>query len=71
MAAQNSRDTIPTSYYINNVVQLPFAMIKECDNHCCMVIFLFFFFQFRCVKKQQELISKMYRLKSSETDKTR
>ena len=43
MAAYNSRDRIPTLYYINKVAQLLFA-IKECDNHCCVRHFLFSFF---------------------------
>ena len=42
MAAYNSRDRIPTLYFINKVAQLLFA-IKECDNHCCVRHFLFFF----------------------------
>ena len=41
MAAYNSRDRIPTLYYINKVAQLLFT-IKECDNHCCVRHFLFF-----------------------------
>ena len=69
MAAYNSRDRIPTLYYINKVSQLLFA-IKGCDNHYCVCHFLFFFFQYRCIKEQQQLISKMYRLKRFDTDKT-
>ena len=42
MAAYNSRDRIPTLYYINKVAQLLFT-IKECVNHCCVRHFLFFF----------------------------
>ena len=61
MAAYNSRDRIPTLYYINKVAQLLFAL-KECDNHCCVCV-IFFFFQYRCIKEQQQLMSKMYRLK--------
>ena len=68
MAAYNSRDRIPTLYYINKVAQLLFT-IKECVNHCCVCHFLFFF-QYRCIKEQQLLISKMYRLKRFDTDKT-
>ena len=68
MAAYNSRDRIPTLYYINKVAQLLFT-IKECVNHCC-VRHVLFFFQYRCIKEQQLLISKMYRLKRFDTDKT-
>ena len=67
MAAYNSRDRIPTLYYINKVAQLLFT-IKECVNHCCVRHFLFF--QYRCIKEQQLPISKTYRLKRFDTDKT-
>ena len=41
MATYNSRNRIPTLYYINKVAQLLFAL-KECDNHCCVRHFFCF-----------------------------